>query len=278
MINEKEVIQIEDSSDISDVEAAHVFLRNKNKETGTRSKEKYKCKSCDFVANDRALLKGHMTLHEPGNQNYENGFLSHDDGYTCNRCSTVFKTMGLIRRHMKVAHGIKITASPPMDDGARSLPLIRCDQCEYKARSKEELAEHLNEKHTNRKERCDVCQMVADNKEQLKKHNETYHNKNRMVCRYWERNNCRFGTNCRYQHPAPAQAPPKPCRYKNNCRFWPDCNFSHIEMCRFQENCTRINCQFEHVNFLVAGHQNPAPNIHCVQDFPPFRGPMWRPW
>ena len=35
---------------------------------------------------------------------YENGVLSHKDGYSCNKCGEVTKTMGLIRRHMKANH------------------------------------------------------------------------------------------------------------------------------------------------------------------------------
>ena len=70
---EPEVIELErGSSDISDEEAAEVFLRNK-KNTGTRSKNDKKCDHCNFVANDANLLKGHMSVHKPGNGNYENG-------------------------------------------------------------------------------------------------------------------------------------------------------------------------------------------------------------
>ena len=55
-----DVIEIEvESSDISDEEAANVFLRNRN-ETGAKSKHTLKCKACDFVAKDEKLLRGHM--------------------------------------------------------------------------------------------------------------------------------------------------------------------------------------------------------------------------
>ena len=63
-----------ESSDVSDEEAANVFLRNKN-DTGTRPKNTLKCCICDFVAKDETLLRGHMSVHQPGN-----GMLSFKDG------------------------------------------------------------------------------------------------------------------------------------------------------------------------------------------------------
>ena len=108
-----EIIEIgTESSDISDTEAANVYSRNKQ-DTGTTPKNNLKCGSCDFTAKDERLLRGHQSLHKPGNGNYENGMLSFRDSYVCNRCGETFKTMGLIRRHMKSKHGIQITATPP---------------------------------------------------------------------------------------------------------------------------------------------------------------------
>ena len=117
---EPEIIELErESSDISDEEAANVYLRNK-KVTGTRPKNNLNCTHCNFVAKDETLLRGHMSMHQPGNGNYENGILSYKDGYKCNRCGEAAKTMGLIKRHMKTQHNINLTVAPPHIDGARS--------------------------------------------------------------------------------------------------------------------------------------------------------------
>ena len=81
----------------------------------------------------------------------------------------------------------------------------------------------MNFKHTER-----------DNREEYR----------RQVCRYWERNSCRFGENCRFEHPIF-------CRYRENCRSPTNCSFYHAReeqnWCRFQERCNRREkCQFLH--------------------------------
>ena len=105
-----------------------MYLKNL-KDTGAKEKKTFKCTVCDFEGVDEKLMRGHMSLHQPGSGNYENGILSHKDGYSCNKCGEITKTMGLIRRHMKTKHGINII---PTEDGARSLLSqssfrIKCD-------------------------------------------------------------------------------------------------------------------------------------------------------
>ena len=121
-----------------------------------------------------------MSVHQPGNGNYENGILRHKDGYSCNKCGENVKTMGLIRRHMKTIHGINIM---PTEDGARSIPSqssfrIKCDLCNFKAETKDELLKHLDVNHTPPKEKCNICQMVAENKTHLMKHMQSHQNRN----------------------------------------------------------------------------------------------------
>ena len=122
----EEVVDIEDcedtdekDSDISDIEAARVFLRNKNgggindnkqkvepnkRQTGTKPKI-FKCGKCGFEVQTEAKLKGHSTIHEKGNVNYV-------EMVKCSRCEYVFKTVGLLRRHLKSEHGINFTSIP----------------------------------------------------------------------------------------------------------------------------------------------------------------------
>ena len=95
-----DIIDLEtETADISDEEAANVFLKNRN-DTGARQKTSLKCNICDFVAKDGKLLKGHMSLHNAVSGNFENGIMRHKDGYTCNKCGETVKTMGLMRRHI----------------------------------------------------------------------------------------------------------------------------------------------------------------------------------
>jgi hypothetical protein len=66
-----DVIELEaESSDISDEEAANVFLNNR-KDTANEETPKYKCNNCDFEGADEKGLRGHMSLHQPGNGNYD---------------------------------------------------------------------------------------------------------------------------------------------------------------------------------------------------------------
>ena len=120
-------------------------------------------------------------MHHPGNGNYQNGVLSFKDGYKCNRCGEAFKTMGLIKRHMKVKHNINISPTTPNVDGATSADekvSIKCDRCDYRAETKEGLVKHLDAEHVNQKARCTVCQMVADNKDRLNEHMKSHHTNN----------------------------------------------------------------------------------------------------
>ena len=300
--SDPEVVEIEeDDSDISNEELADVYLRNKN-DTGTKPKNKLKCISCAFEAKDEKLLRGHMSLHRPGNGNYEGGVLSYKDGYSCNRCSESFKTMGLIKRHMKTKHGITITASPPDVDGAKSHPKdkvwIKCDRCNYKAETKEDLIKHLDAYHVTKQVRCNICQMMADSNAHLKDHMENQHNSRnnrtwrenfhkqkqkptnqKPVCKFWLKGNCFHGQDCRFSH-TNFDNNTILCRDGDYCLFWPNCKYTHVEMCRYQENCLRQNCPFVHgnANFLESGQNMPAPNINSQQDFPPFPQQHWRPW
>ena len=313
-----EVVEIEDveeSSDVSDEEAANIFLRNRN-DNGARPKQQFKCNVCNFVAKGETLLRGHMSMHQPESGNYENGYLNHKDGYTCNRCGEVVKTMGLIKRHMKAKHNINISSTPPVIDGAQSLPKegvqIKCDRCNFRAETKEQLVKHLDDQHTNQSQvKCNVCKMVAVNQVHLNNHMKTHNNQNEQrqnnnnyrnpgndrsdnnwgqnyqnsgnnqaqICRFWLRGNCYRGMQCRFEHRTMENAPIM-CRDGDYCLFWPRCKYAHGEMCRFQDRCVRTDCPFMHKNedFLENRQNIPAPNIHSYQDFPQFPQNMGRRW
>ena len=274
-----DVEEQENNSDIDDMEAAACFLRNKNakenvqKPTGTKPKI-FRCNKCLFEVKTETKLEGHNTVHEKGNVNYV-------PMVNCEKCALLFKTAGLLRRHLKAEHGILKNSLPPNQDNAKNFEQrIKCDQCEHRAANRNELIEHLDEKHTERKFRCVKCGMRADDQSQLKTHNQICHeNKKTLttVCKFWTQGLCYFDKNdCRFDHP---EAPK--CRYKSKCTFWPNCKFFHDEKeCRFQENCLNANCVFMHHtnSFLAKGHKTHTPNIQSYQEFPPFPQQMWRPW
>ena len=146
--NQDDVVEIEDctdvdeeesNADIGDKEATEVLLRNKKQrdsqgkkttKNGTRPKS-LKYEKCLFEVNTATKLKCHKTIHEQGNVNYV-------EMLKCDRCILLFKTAGLLRRHLKEQHGIQLNPIPDNQDGARSLSQpegrnsesakIKCDQ------------------------------------------------------------------------------------------------------------------------------------------------------
>ena len=95
----------DDSSDVSDKEAAETFNQNKNpsatenvriinkidKETGAKPMQEF-------------FLNSHRKQHEIGNQkNYRK----------CAKCPQLFQTVGLLSKHVSKKHGIE-----KMEDGA----------------------------------------------------------------------------------------------------------------------------------------------------------------
>ena len=105
-----------------------------------------------------------------------------------------------------------------------------------------------------------------------------------QVCKFWMRGFCRFQKGeCRFKH----EWPPR-CYQGNNCTYWPYCRYSHgnegdnVEMCRYQNNCRRNDCQFFHMDghFLGMSWGVPPQMEMNERNFPPLRQqpPLWRPF
>ena len=210
------------------------------KETGVRSKttKLFKCNKCDFEAKQETLLIGHMTAHEE-NQNF---VIYH----CCDHCDHSFKTAGLLKRHMNVMHRDvePNVAKNGIQDGASFLPagekLIKCDDCEYKAKSKPELIEHKDKHHATPKQNPI------------------------NTCRYWLRGECVYGNRCYFDHIVQSQN--NASRNKSKQELFP-------KECWFQENCLRENCPFQHSSQSQSFLWNSPPDLNCYQEFPSF--PRW---
>ena len=167
----------------------------------------------------------------------------------CESCKTVFKTVVLLRHHIRTEHGVgPANQSPAQDDG--QAVSITCNSCGFKTETKNQLRLHEEARHSN--------------------------GKSQIECTYWQRSMCTKGMSFSYSHSSR-----KVCKFQNECRFWPSCKFEHFDSkpCHFQENCLNVNCKFVHFNlgFSSEANQNPFLGSNYNQEFPPL-AQVSRPW
>ena len=182
----------------------------------------------------------------------------------CDFCGVVFATGGLLRRHISIHH-------------TKTIPKTKCEECNYIAVSTAQMKKHreIHIEQTN----------TVDEQE---------------VCQFWIRNACRYGNQCRFEHPVL-------CKFQENCKFLTNCNFFHAEVkqnteqiqcwyadrcsrsdckyshqqsCKFQERCNRMNCRFSH--FLSIRRAQMGSGRPGAQENPQLKRQetinMWRPW
>ena len=138
----------------------------------------------------------------------------------CDDCAVTVGTAGHLRRHIRLVH-------------KKELPVINCDKCSYKCNSKAQLINHKQLNHYEHKEDLEIPEN----------------------CRFWIKNSCKFGINCKNDHPTIEEIAEskqiRRCRFQQNCRAWPNCSFYHEEeerreYCRYQERCSRPDCRYLH--------------------------------
>ena len=198
-----------------------------------RSNERLTCDVCGYIANTVVHLQEHLRGHQ----------------IKCDMCNVVFKTMGLVRRHMEQEHHGH--TGERIQRGTESEYTIKCTMCDFMAKSNIQIQKHMKVRH---EEDFEINQ----------------------ECRYWRRGNCVRGQQCKFLH---GERPA--CRHGLQCRFWPNCFFSHqnVKPCRFQEYCQNNACTFAH--FLGARiNMQPPPHLNSYQEFPPLNreDSLWRPW
>ena len=116
-------------------------------------------------------------------------------------------------------------------------------KCGRVCQSGDQLRKHIKNEHEERIIQCDIsddCNYTASSEKQLLKHKEIDHIK--KICRFWIQNVCRFGSNCKFDHPVF-------CIYKENrCPNYGCQKYQGRERqkCRFQSSCTRPDCWYSH--------------------------------
>ena len=109
--------------------------------------------------------------------------------------------------------------------------------------------------------KCEKCDFNAKSEEQLRKHIGVVHMKRNITCWFWKNSQCQKQQNCEYQHPRLLS-----CRYQLSCRDWPNCKFTHNEntLCNYQQNCSNQNCSKQHLKQMKPCHfQNHCQNQRC---------------
>ena len=169
------------------------------------------------------------------------------------------------KKHKTQRTGPLYEAEAPKSSQSTKEPRLACSKCEYKAKNRSQLNQHIKDKHTEAMFQCGMCEFKGNKKVDLAWHTEDIHKRKetqhgeekketREVCKFWQRGYCRFRENqCRFQHGGLQR-----CFQGQSCTYWPYCKFSHSSdeetrnMCRYQNSCRRNDCQFFHMdgNFL----------------------------
>ena len=138
----------------------------------------------------------------------------------------------------------------------------KCENCEYRTKEKHHLREHKQSEHEKRSVSCTECDFKTNTKETLEKHMKVaMGHKQKMMCKYYKNNRCRFGKFCRFQHSEPISTKKtntnssiyKQCRQYENCRDFPSCGFEHREICKYQMACRNYQCSNVHLEQPILG-------------------------
>ena len=214
-----------------------------------------------------------------------------DDAYTDDEEVATYFNESKKNKTKRTSPQYEAEAESPKNQNTRE-PRLRCTKCAHKATNKAQLNKHMEESHVEIKNKCDKCKFEGNSRTDLAWHVEATHKREenkgrnqfqgdgRQVCKFWMRGFCRFQEHeCRFKHQGVQS-----CVYGDFCTYWPNCRYSHsyqgsTNMCRYQNQCRRTNCQFDHMetNFLDNGWGVPERNF---QNFPPLRSQEapWRPW
>ena len=158
------------------------------------------------------------------------------------------------------------------NDGiSKMIKEVRRDSDENKTNEMEveEVIEVVIKPNEEEPKKKDQCTKGMDTMDEDKNDNGQI-NKAKKICHFWITKKCKFGTECKYEHPTR-------CREHmdwGKCKK-PNCKLAHPKMCRnmiSDSYCSRSNCWFNHPaekrNRYVFGNENHGQNFNQNQ-----RGP-----
>ncbi|XP_053622708.1 zinc finger protein 808-like [Plodia interpunctella] len=130
---------------------SHFFRHMTSNHELQQRQETFECNECQIVFNKKAHLDIHCQTHHQVRSKSK-----------CEMCSITFKSRYCLRRHLKMKEVMQENA---------------CLKCQKKFLSKEQLAKHMQNKHTfkNRTFQCELCSLKFKAKESLQSHLNRIH-------------------------------------------------------------------------------------------------------
>ena len=129
---------------------------------------------CVFQCNTEEQLKKHTELEHSNKANIQ-----------CIECKSNFMNLDDLARHMSMNHR---TGTDHSED------ILKCDKCDYQSNQKNEIENHINQKHNIT---CYTCKEKFNIFSELITHRREMHPSNKK-CRYFPE--CSWGEDCLYRH------------------------------------------------------------------------------
>ena len=265
-----------------------------------RNSAQFKCEVCNWETKTENLLKGHMTKHVhikcetcnlqlktmgmykrhmktvhhsnediPPSDNTEK--LDDPEILTCSVCNFTANNSRHLTNHKLSHHG--------------GHDIIYCTLCDFKSKTQ---VQHMKHMKTARGHSpggseesgiltCSICNFKASDSRHLMNHKLSQHNGDNLincsVCGFQSQTHEQYNKHMKVAMGHVQKFSVQPCRFLNSCWRWPNCPYGHEDIpCRYQENCSNLNCPFV--------HYEPFLDLNDHQEFPPLREmeAVWRPW
>ena len=159
--------------------------------------------------------------------------------FTCDSCDSVFDDKKKFEDHLK-----NHTQEPRQPDQTIST-LIQCSKCEKMYDSMEQLRRHDWRNHRSIK--CTMCDDILNSRQEIASHRQYKHGMfKKQLCKFYP--NCLDGDECIYEH-VTLEQDSSTCVASENCRDQA-CTKKHRKslkiLCKFQANCNRLSCPYQH--------------------------------
>ena len=268
-----EYIDYDNLTDDELIDDEDTWTQVKTKKRGKR----FNCTKCKFSSINKSEVTKHEETHEKKIQcnhcnfetNNKNEMASHNKihvqkVFKCVQCDYVANSERNLKIHVKITmnHCISLEETPIENK-------VKCTKCNKYFKDKNTMQRHTSTEHIEQQQKiqCNLCEFKAANKEVLQKHMRVAmgHRIN-IVCRFFQRGNCKKGKFCRFEHSTEVMSNKsndwnqsgrmsnssfefnKQCKFYDQCFKFPACGFTHYELCKYQERCFRKDaCRFIHL-------------------------------